>query len=203
MMTMVSRTGAAACRALYLAILVAGSVCATLPAPALAQQSAPADKPKAAAKGDKSGSEVLEEVVVTGTLIRGIASAGSNVIGTTRAEIESSGATDSNQLLGTAQVGERFEQLAEQRTGGTDKVRCRTIRRRDRHSDGVLVNIQTDEGSDIVMHGLSPAVVTEHAHRRSVGGSAHSRVQPTIRRETGLYTSSTKRSRCNRGGHVV
>ena len=43
----------------------------------------------------------VEEVVVTGTFIRGIAPVGSTVIGISEQEIQSSGVNDSNQVLGT------------------------------------------------------------------------------------------------------
>src|SRR2546423_1303266 len=47
----------------------------------------------------KSAAADIEEVVVTGTLIRGIAPVGSNVIGISRQDIESSGLIDTNALL--------------------------------------------------------------------------------------------------------
>lgn len=44
---------------------------------------------------------ILEEIVVTGTLIRGIAPAGSSVIGLSQAEVEASGAGSANLVLAT------------------------------------------------------------------------------------------------------
>ena len=45
--------------------------------------------------------EALEEVIVTGTQIRGIAPAGSAVISVTQEEVKATGATSTNRLLAT------------------------------------------------------------------------------------------------------
>jgi iron complex outermembrane recepter protein len=55
-------------------------------------------------KDDKAASkdgENLEEVIVTGTMVRGIAPPGTNVIGVTQKEVQSTGATTSSELLRT------------------------------------------------------------------------------------------------------
>jgi len=41
----------------------------------------------------------IEEIIVTGTLIRGIAPTGTNVVGVSREDIVSSGATTANEIL--------------------------------------------------------------------------------------------------------
>lgn len=64
---------------------------ALLPAAALAQD--------ASADGDAASSG--DDIVVTGTLVRGIAPPGANVIGVTAAAIEETGATNVNQVLQT------------------------------------------------------------------------------------------------------
>jgi iron complex outermembrane receptor protein len=55
------------------------------------------------AKGVAAGAatENLEEVVITGTLIRGVAPAGTNVIGVSQAAVQESGVTTTSQLLQT------------------------------------------------------------------------------------------------------
>ena len=81
--------------------LVAGTaMIALLPAVALAQ----------AAKPDKT--TTLDEIVVTGTLIRGIAPAGSNVIGVSSEKVEAIGGNSTNQILNSLpQVGNFFNAL--------------------------------------------------------------------------------------------
>jgi len=64
---------------------------ALLPAVAYAQSTT--DKP------DEESSAVEKDIVVTGTLIRGIAPVGNNVIGINRKKIDESGATTSGELL--------------------------------------------------------------------------------------------------------
>jgi iron complex outermembrane receptor protein len=59
--------------------------------PALAQAGAPAATPAPAAS--------VEEIVVTGTNIRGVAPVGSTIVGVTRSDIVSSGAVTTTQLL--------------------------------------------------------------------------------------------------------
>ena len=56
--------------------------------------------------------EALEEVIVTGTQIRGIAPAGSTVISVTQEEVKATGATSTNRLLATMpQVANYFGTL--------------------------------------------------------------------------------------------
>lgn len=78
-------------------------VCAT---PAFAQ-AAPADAPaalpptaKPAQKPEDDAAQV-REIVVTGTLIRGVAPVGTNVIGVSTADIRATGASSTNNLLAT------------------------------------------------------------------------------------------------------
>jgi iron complex outermembrane receptor protein len=72
-------------------------------------QSAQAGGDQASADDEGTGTE---PIVVTGTLIRGIAPAGNNVIGVTTEQIAASGATTTNQILGSLpQVGNFFNQL--------------------------------------------------------------------------------------------
>jgi iron complex outermembrane recepter protein len=59
-----------------------------------------------------ASAEVLEEVVVTGTLIRGAAPTGSNVIAVTQADVAASGVTTTSQLLATIpQIANMFNAL--------------------------------------------------------------------------------------------
>lgn len=55
----------------------------------------------AAESGAPAESDTDDEIVVTGTLVRGIAPAGTNVIGVTTADVKASGATTTAQLLQT------------------------------------------------------------------------------------------------------
>ncbi|WP_312163619.1 TonB-dependent receptor [Phenylobacterium sp.] len=76
--------------------MISASVLALAASPALAQ-----DRSATTADG-----EIVEEVVVTGTLIRGIAPTGTNVIDVGREEIVSIGAVSANDLLATIpQIG--------------------------------------------------------------------------------------------------
>ncbi len=58
----------------------------------------PADAPPAAALDD-GANEAAQDIVVTGTLVRGIAPVGTNVLGVTRRDVERSGAVSAQQLL--------------------------------------------------------------------------------------------------------
>lgn len=71
--------------------LVAGSSLLALAHPALAQDAA----------DDSADSADNREIIVTGTLVRGIAPAGTNVIGVTDKNIQETGATTTAQLLQT------------------------------------------------------------------------------------------------------
>src|SRR5262249_52909525 len=64
--------------------------------------------------GPKAAPEnpTLQEIVVTGTQIRGIAPAGSNVIGVSEEQIKATGAVDTNQVLATVpQITNFFSNL--------------------------------------------------------------------------------------------
>jgi iron complex outermembrane receptor protein len=69
--------------------------------------------PNQTAASDVSAEEATSEpIVVTGTLIRGIAPAGNNVIGVTEQQIAASGATSTAQILNSIpQVGNAFNAL--------------------------------------------------------------------------------------------
>jgi iron complex outermembrane recepter protein len=71
--------------------LLAGTTVALIAAMASA-----ADQQKAAAQPNE---EKLEEVIVTGTLIRGVAPGGSNVISVSKEQIQATGAANTNDLL--------------------------------------------------------------------------------------------------------
>lgn len=81
------------------ALCSGAAVAALLTGPALAQTS-PAS-PSQGAADEASDGKVLGEVVVTGTLVRGIAPPGANVIGVTSEAIQETGATTTAQLLQT------------------------------------------------------------------------------------------------------
>src|SRR5215469_5282604 len=62
----------------------------------------------AAAKSDQAP----EEIVVTGTLIRGVAPAGAQVIGLSSTDVVATGALSTNQVLATVpQIGNLFNEL--------------------------------------------------------------------------------------------
>jgi len=66
---------------------------------------------------------VLEEIVVTGTLIRGVEAIGSQTIGMERTDIVESGAVTTNELLATVpQVSNFFNQRPEQDPRGADRL---------------------------------------------------------------------------------
>lgn len=74
-----------------LALLAGVGVC-TIPALAIAQEAGPKTE-------NQSPGEEIQEVVVTGTLIKGTAPAGSPVISMTAAEVEAIGATNATELM--------------------------------------------------------------------------------------------------------
>lgn len=66
--------------------------------------------------------QLLEEVVVTGTLIRGVEAVGSQTIGIDRENILETGAVTTNELLGTVpQVSNFFNQRVDQDPRGADR----------------------------------------------------------------------------------
>lgn len=68
----------------------------------------------------ESSAPSTEDIVVTGTLLRGIAPAGSNVIGISEAQIEATGASTTNDLLANLpQAGNFFNGLAQPGGGAT------------------------------------------------------------------------------------
>lgn len=75
----------------YILALVTGSSLLALAQPALAQD----------ASDDSTSNDDSKEIVVTGTLVRGIAPAGTNVIGVTDKNIQETGAATTAQLLQT------------------------------------------------------------------------------------------------------
>ena len=71
---------------------------------------------------DTEGRESLEEIVVTGTLIRGVAPAGANVIGVSEQEVQATGVSTTAQLLETIpQIGV-FNSLQLPSPGGINQV---------------------------------------------------------------------------------
>ena len=71
------------------------------------QVGAPADRPTTGGSDARN-----DEIVVTGTLIRGIAPVGANVIGVTAQQVQATGASTTNQVLATIpQVGNYFNTL--------------------------------------------------------------------------------------------
>ncbi len=85
-----------------IAALTSGLIGASL---AQAQTSAPADTPAQAERIDDDAAPA-DTVVVTGTLLRGVAPVGTNVIGVTRADVLATGAASANDLLASIpQVG--------------------------------------------------------------------------------------------------
>ena len=70
--------------------------------------------------GRGGAAEQAGEIIVTGTLVRGIAPPGANVIGVTSADIEATGATTTAQLLQSIPQLGSFNQLQFPRSIGTD-----------------------------------------------------------------------------------
>lgn len=72
---------------------------------------------------DEADDKLIEEVVVTGSLIRGIQPVGSQTIGIDEMEIENSSATTTNELLGSLpQVTNFFNQRPEQDPRGASRI---------------------------------------------------------------------------------
>lgn len=72
---------------------------------------------------DSSDQVLLEEIVVTGTLIRGVQATGSQTIGINREEIIERGAATTNELLGSLpQVANFFNDRPEQDPRGADRL---------------------------------------------------------------------------------
>jgi iron complex outermembrane recepter protein len=165
-MTMVSYRDNAAIfsRALYVTTAFLTFCCATLSAPALAEQPAPAAEKKPAVADDKSKSGELEEVVVTGTLIRGIAPPGSNLIETTRQDIELSGTTDANQMLNQLPQSNTFMTLPQPGLGvaaGVGRVPLNqpNLRNLPGGSTGNPVTLVMMDGHRIVPSGIEQSLV--------------------------------------------
>ena len=155
-------------RALYLITVSLSFSGAILPEQVFGQQTAPASQkasePTNASKEEKSKSQVLEEVVVTGSLIRNIAPVGANVIGTSREDIDSSGTTDSNQLLGTLPQSNFF--LAFQNPGqgvlaGVSRVPINTpnLRNLPQGATGSPTTLVMLDGHRIVPAGIEQSAV--------------------------------------------
>ncbi len=96
----------------YVQCMAAGAVSlAFMPGALLAQEVVQPDK-----------SEALEEVVVTGTLIRGVEAVGSQTIGLDSKDIVETGAVSTNEILATVpQVSNFFNQRPEQDPRGADR----------------------------------------------------------------------------------
>jgi iron complex outermembrane recepter protein len=77
-------------------LAIAGVSLLSLSAPALAQNAAPKDQPAAADEAEKD-----KEIVITGTLIRGIAPGGSQTIDVSKEKITSIGAANTSDLIST------------------------------------------------------------------------------------------------------
>ena len=96
------------------ATLKLGAALAALTFPALARaQAAPSSDEQAESMGDEG------DIVVTGSLIRGIAPAGSNVIGLGEKQIEATGAVTTNELLSKIPQATNFFNVLPQPGGGT------------------------------------------------------------------------------------
>src|SRR5687768_10520304 len=84
---------------------LAGALIAGVPGMAWAQPAAPAPEPSPTPTATSAPAEEPEEdkdaIVVTGTLIRGVAPAGSNTLAVTAEDIDLSGVVDSNAVLAT------------------------------------------------------------------------------------------------------
>jgi iron complex outermembrane receptor protein len=89
----------------FIQLLICTSMVAVATAGAptgFAQEQAQGQDPDAATADDESPeAQVLEEVIVTGTYIRGVAPVGSNLIGITREDIEMTGAFNTPDILAT------------------------------------------------------------------------------------------------------
>ena len=101
----------------------------TTPAPqpgaATTEQATPADQPASTDQATQ-GEVTTQDIVVTGTLLRGIAPVGTNVIGLNRADIAATGTTSTQQLLATIpQITNAFNGTpsAGTGTGGVTVVR--------------------------------------------------------------------------------
>lgn len=122
-----------------LGILAGAASIALLPAFAVAQVAEPVRDPTAPGTGVQAPEEAedsldanrplvsqggaagqADDIVVTGTLVRGIAPPGANVIGVTEADIQATGATTTAQLLQSIPQLGSFNQLQFARSIGTD-----------------------------------------------------------------------------------
>ncbi len=82
-------------------------VIGTMSVPAFAQAGPDAQAAPAPADiGDQSQTAIEKDIIVTGTLLRGVAPVGTNVIGVSRSDIIATGAANTNDLLASIpQVG--------------------------------------------------------------------------------------------------
>lgn len=90
-------------------LAMSAAIAALLPAAAMAQSTETSQQATESATSDSEGATANTDIVVTGTLIRGIAPAGSNVLGIAEESVKATGAVSTNQLLASLpQVGNFF-----------------------------------------------------------------------------------------------
>jgi iron complex outermembrane receptor protein len=90
-------------------LAMGAALAALLPAAAMAQSTEQTQDATESASSNGEGASVATDIVVTGTLIRGIAPAGSNVLGISEESVKATGAVSTNQLLASLpQVGNFF-----------------------------------------------------------------------------------------------
>jgi iron complex outermembrane receptor protein len=122
-----------------------------------------------AQSNDQSGSSDKpdQDIIVTGTLIRGIAPTGSNVIGIDRQQIEATGSTSTNELLGSIpQAGGFFfnniPQVANGSAGQNTRIAVNRINLRNlpgANTSGGAPTLVLVDGHRVVGAGLGQIAV--------------------------------------------
>lgn len=117
-------------------------------------------QPAAPASG--GGATTLKEIVVTGTLLRGVAPAGTEVVGVDKAQIQATGASTANQMLASVpQVANQFATLPIVGTTTTSQIQVARPNLRD------LPGANTQSGNSTLIlvdgHRIASAGVNQFA----------------------------------------
>ena len=108
----------------------------------LAQPTPAASPPTAAGKGSEPAT--LGEVVVTGTLLRGVAPAGTEVLGVNQEQIQAIGAVSTNQLMASVpQVANQFNNLSLLGTTTTSQVQVNRLNLRNLPGATMRLGVRT------------------------------------------------------------
>src|SRR5882757_3718757 len=148
---------------LRLGVSVAALAIGVLAVPAWAQTVPPVDdKAPVTLESTPNDPQAAEDIIVTGTLLRGVAPVGTNVLGVTRQEILESGAASANDLLASIpQVGNFGTVPVGTGTFGLPIVRpnIRNLAAAGGSSTLVLLNGHRMVGAGVLQTSVDPSVL--------------------------------------------